>query len=170
MQHRWTCLSTMSLYKHVWIYLWMLENLNVWFTTEVLFWTTSAFKTELLKHLEKGQSEIIRATTLQHTDCSHYLLWIAVALCLAKIELIFFWAAGVMLCFGFVAKQSWSHTNVVAEMCLHSTKSLPFLTPHLQWIHLGVHERLGGDAARKMTGNNWRDKTWSVTGGENKGI
>lgn len=79
--------------------------------------------------------------------------------CLAEIELIFLRAGGVMLCLRFVAKQCWSHTEVVAEISLHSTKSLPVSHLTAPVNASGVAQEAVGDATRKMMWINWGDKT-----------
>lgn len=78
---------------------------------------------------------------------------------LAGMELIFFVAAGVMLCFTMVTK-----TELTAHRCFCCCWMV--LAPHQGLLcsslcppenRWGAHKRLGGDTARQMRPNNHRD-------------
>ena len=68
----------------------------------------------------------------------------------ARMELIFFLVAGIVLCFGFSLRRTLITQDVLvtAEQCLHKVRafSAPHTTPPVS--RLEVHKKLGGDMAR----------------------
>lgn len=82
----------------------------------------------------------------------HHICWedrLKSAEGLAGMELTFFVAAAVVLCFGLVAGQCWQHTSVlaIAAQPLPSVKALSFPHSATAASRQGVGKRLWGDAA-----------------------